>query len=482
MPAADGRPFKAWPHGQSLAGGLYEDLSDSTCAPCIQREMAGWAWVAILSLAGAGLFAVLLVLSRTPGVHEVFPWPKDFFEKGLIIHVIFSFVVWFLAVFGFIAYVATLQVGNGAPRLVIMGRIGWLATAVSVVLLAVPAMLDRGAPSLNNYVPVIIDPLYYAGLAVLAAGLALVVLRLVLNMPGRTATLNPLGTGALAGGVIYLIALFCFGLSLSELAGDPPTHAYNEDLFWAGGHVLQFVNVAMLVVGWYLLAGIAFNEPPMSTNAYNAALLWLVVSAATAPVLFWLYDPFTAEQILAFTNLQYALAPPTVLVAGALTVSILRRRRVAGSLPWRDPGFLCLVLSFAEFALGGVLGLFVDGADARTPAHYHGVISGVNLVFMGLFFVFFLPLQDRLVGAGRAIRVQIWLFFGGQLLFSLGLFLAGGHGAMRKVAGNAQGLEGVLAYGGMVVYGIGSLLAIIGGVMFIVTVIRALLREPQAGV
>ncbi|MCP5372366.1 MAG: cbb3-type cytochrome c oxidase subunit I [Hyphomicrobiales bacterium] len=479
---AEQKPFKAWPHGQSLAGGLYGDLSDSTCAPCLQREMAGWAWVAVLSLAVAGLFAVLLAVSRTPGVHEFFPWPKDFFQKGLVIHVVFSFVVWFLAVFGFVTYVATLQVGNGAPRHVIMGRIGWLASAVAFALLAVPAMLDRGEPSLNNYVPVIIDHLYYAGLVVLAAGLALVVLRLLLNLPGRAETLNPLGTGALAGGVIYLIALVCFGLALSELAGDTPSHAYNEDLFWAGGHVLQFVNVAMLVVGWYLLAGIAFNQAPMSTGVYNAALLWLVVSAATAPFLFWLYEPFTAEQQLAFTNLQYALAPPTVLVAGALVASIRRRRRTAGSLPWRDPGFLCLVLSFAEFALGGFLGLFVDGADARTPAHYHGVISGINLVFMGLFFVFFLPLQDRLVGAGRAIRAQIWLFFGGQSLFSLGLFLAGGHGAMRKVAGNAQGLDGVLAYGGMVVYGIGSLLAIIGGVMFIVTVIRALMRKPQAAV
>ena len=70
----------------------------------------------------------------------------------------------------------------------------------------------------------------------------------------------------------------------------------------------------------YLLAGIAFNQAPMSTGVYNAALLWLVVSAATAPFLFWLYEPFTAEQQLAFTNLQYALAPPTVLVAGALAI------------------------------------------------------------------------------------------------------------------------------------------------------------------
>lgn len=37
--------------------------------------------------------------------------------------------------------------------------------------------------ALNNYIPVIIDPLYYAGLVVLAIAIAIAALRLVLAFP-----------------------------------------------------------------------------------------------------------------------------------------------------------------------------------------------------------------------------------------------------------------------------------------------------------
>ncbi|MDP6882797.1 MAG: hypothetical protein QF830_01555, partial [Rhodospirillales bacterium] len=177
-----------------------------------------------------------------------------------------------------------------------------------------------------------------------------------------------------------------------------------------------------------------------------------------------------------FTNLQYALAPP-VLVAAALTAAAFAGRAPA-ALPWRHPGFLCLILSIGVFAVGGVLGLFVDGADTRTPAHYHGVIAGVNLAFMGLFYVIFLPLLGRAPRWGRMIYAQIALFAGGQTVAALGLFWAGGYGAPRKTAGAEQGLEGIGPIAGMAMNGIGALFAVIGGVLFIWTVARALLAAP----
>ena len=45
------------------------------------------------ALGVAGAFALLLAISRVPGVETVFPWPLGFFHKGLVIHVVFSFVV-----------------------------------------------------------------------------------------------------------------------------------------------------------------------------------------------------------------------------------------------------------------------------------------------------------------------------------------------------------------------------------------------------
>jgi cytochrome c oxidase subunit 1 len=49
-----------------------------------------------MALIGSGLLAVLLVLSRTPGIQDVFPL-KDLFRAALVVHVDLSVAVWFMA-------------------------------------------------------------------------------------------------------------------------------------------------------------------------------------------------------------------------------------------------------------------------------------------------------------------------------------------------------------------------------------------------
>ena len=55
-----------------------------------------WLKLGVTALAGSGLFAILLVASRTPGVQEIIPW-IDFFRTALVVHVDLSVLVWFLA-------------------------------------------------------------------------------------------------------------------------------------------------------------------------------------------------------------------------------------------------------------------------------------------------------------------------------------------------------------------------------------------------
>jgi len=63
---------------------------------------------------------------------------------------------------------------------------------------------------------------------------------------------------------------------------------------------------------------------------------------------------------------------------------------------------------------------------------------------------------------------------------SIGLFLAGGYCVPRKVAGADQGLEIFGAYAGMMMNGIGALIAIIGGILFIWSMAHALLKKVSA--
>jgi hypothetical protein len=62
--------------------------------PDSRRWLAiAWLWLGIMALLGSGVFSVLLVLSRTPYIQDVFPW-IDFFRTALVVHVDLSVLVW----------------------------------------------------------------------------------------------------------------------------------------------------------------------------------------------------------------------------------------------------------------------------------------------------------------------------------------------------------------------------------------------------
>jgi cytochrome c oxidase subunit 1 len=146
---------------------------------------------------------------------------------------------------------------------------------------------------------------------------------------------------------------------------------------------------------------------------------------------------------------------------------------------WQDPAMLSLWSSIVVFAVGGILGGFVDGTDTRTPAHYHGVIGGINLAFVGLFYVIFLPMLGRDIPTGKLITSQIILYASGQLFFIIGMFIAGGMGAARKVMGTAIDMDSSIAIVAARIRDFGGGLAIIGGVLFIYVALKALLKKSK---
>lgn len=456
---------------------LYAGFAHAADNDAAHGEIRGWVWLAMLSLGIAGIFALLLAISRVPGADEAFPWPVKFFEKGLIIHVILSFVVWFLSVFGAMSAMVTYRLSEGWPRWRGLGSASIIGSMAGTVLLFVPAWLNRGQPSLNNYLPVIIDPIYYAGLLVLGLSILLSVIRLFVNLIGRRGPLEPVTLSVLAAALIYVLALACFILAGLEIIKGNDFSTFNEDLFWGGGHVLQYLNTGLLLSAWYVLGGLSLGQPLVHPRLMAGALLVLILPVLVAPFFYVLYPAFSAGQTSAFTNLQYLLAPPTLLVAvgGALGVWGLLEK--ADPVPWRDVSFQCLLASMLVFGIGGVLGFYVDGADTRTPAHYHGVIGGINIAFMGLFYGLFLPVLERGLKPGKAVAASVWLYAFGQVFHSIGLFWAGGYGAPRKVAGAEQGIEALAPTVGLYLMGIGAVIAVIGGVMFIFMVTRALLKK-----
>ncbi|MFA7429391.1 MAG: hypothetical protein WCZ23_04470 [Rhodospirillaceae bacterium] len=432
--------------------------------------MRHWALLAVGALALGGLMALSLALLRTPGVQD---WlPAGYFRMALVVHVVFTVVLWYLAMLGLMSTWAAsgLAEDGVAVRVPQVGALAVRGAALSFPVMAVPVLVGWGEPILNNYVPVGAHPAFFAGLVVFFGCIALPVGRLLASMPRP---MEGASFGVAAAGVIYLIALWCFLLAWAGLPSDLEVHPRYEALFWGGGHILQFANTALMLVAWQVVAERLHVVPPLPQRWFRWVLAALATVAFGGPILYLLLDAADARLVTGFTDLyRYGLiVQPTVMMA-ALTWALLRR-----GVHLREPAGAGLVLSLLLFAVGGVLGYFMGEGDTRTTGHYHAVIGGVTLAFMVFLIEVVLPRLRRALTGRRWPLAFIWAYGSGQLLHAVGLWLAGTGGVARKTAGADQALSSPLEVGAMVVMGGGAVLAVFGGVTFVVLALGQLTRS-----
>jgi len=160
-----------------------------------------------------------------------------------------------------------------------------------------------------------------------------------------------------------------------------------------------------------------------------------------------------------------------IVLAVAIAVAFAR-----GLDPTQRPLRAALLASMLLFASGGLIGLTIAGANVKIPAHYHGCIVGVTLALMGLVF-HLLPRLGYAAPQGRLAVAQPWIYGAGQMMHIAGLVWSGGYGVQRKVAGAEQVLRSTGEVAGMALMGAGGLLAIAGGLSFVIVVLKAMRRK-----
>ncbi|MCG8378971.1 MAG: hypothetical protein MI865_05805 [Proteobacteria bacterium] len=131
------------------------------------------------------------------------------------------------------------------------------------------------------------------------------------------------------------------------------------------------------------------------------------------------------------------------------------------------------------FGVGGFMGFLIEGNNVKIPAHYHGCIVGVSLALMGLCYQLLPALGFTRVRDKWAI-FQLRIYALGQFFHITGLLWSGGYGVERKVAGSEQWLNTAERIAGMGLMGLGGLLSAFGGFLFIVLVMRELLRRDPS--
>jgi hypothetical protein len=437
-----------------------------------RRLATGWLLLGLAALLGSGVFSVLLVLARAPGTQSFLPW-ADFFHTALVVHVDLSVLVWFLA-FGGVLWSL-----NSTPRALALGWAALALAAFGTLVMTLTPFLGAGDALMSNYIPVLQHPLFLAGLIAFAAGCTALVVRSMSAIPpvglwiaGAGALRFGLNTAAVSAALALLAFAGSYLLMPEFLTGKP----YYELLFWGGGHVLQFTYTLLMLVAWLWL-GSASGAPPRVTPRVALVLFALGLMAVFAtPVIYYAHAINSAGHIKLFTWLmQYGGSLATLPLGLAVLTGLVSAPRAA---PDQRPLRAALLASLLLFGAGGVIGFLIHGSNVTIPAHYHGSIVGVTLAFMGLTY-HLLPGLGFGAPDHKWAHVQPWLYGGGQLLHVTGLLWSGGYGVQRKVAGAAQGLDSVERVAAMGLMGLGGLVAILGGLLFLVIVLRALNSAPR---
>lgn len=433
----------------------------------VQRRLArGWLWLGMLALVGAGLFSVLLVLSRTPVVNEWLP-VADFFRVALVVHVDLSVLVWFVALAGVLWSI------NGSGRGL---RWAWTALGLCVAgaaIMSLAPFFGTGEALMVNYIPVLDDAGFIAGLLVFGSGTVLLVLRSLMAAPKIGVT--PDGRGALQFGlnasiVATAVALLAFGWSFAVMPDGLIGKAYFEILFWGGGHALQFTWTLLMLVSWLWLASATGARLPLSPRITLLMFALALASVFVTPYAYLAHEISSVEHRNLHTWAMRLGGGVAILpIALAIAIGLASARARPGSGPLRA----ALVSSMLLFGCGGLIGVFISGENVMIPAHYHGSIVGVTMAFMGLVYLL-LPQLGYRPPRPRLATLQPIIYAAGQLMHIVGLVWSGGYGVKRKVAGADQVLGSTGEMLGMGLMGLGGLFAIAGGLLFVIVVAGSL--------
>ena len=332
----------------------------------MRRLSIGWLSLALGSLVVGGLLTVVIVLSRTPYVQDIFPW-VDLFYTALVVHVDLTVLVWFLGMAGVIW-----SINSQSSCL----RCGWMALllcAAGSIIISLSPFLGSSSPLMINYIPILNDPLFFTGLIMFGCGFLLLVLRgLFFSRPiSRRVT----GPGAMRFGLYSALisAVTAMGALLASWIGIPESirgEYYYELLFWGGGHTLQFVHIQLMLVCWLWLAtesGIASRLTPRTVLLLFAFGL---IPVLMTPAAYFMYEVASAEHQVAMTWLMQfggglAALPISLVVLFNLLNSL---RGPANPSPQRSALFSSMIL----FGVGGIIGFMIEGSNVTVPAHYHG--------------------------------------------------------------------------------------------------------------
>ncbi|MDQ7028456.1 MAG: cbb3-type cytochrome c oxidase subunit I [Ardenticatenia bacterium] len=485
------------------ATGLKVDLA-------AERLIIANAVAAVVFLLIGGIAALLISLTRWQVIHLL---PADWFYRLLTAHGFDMLVAWIV-----FFEVAGLYFG-GAIMLnarLVQPKLAWLAyilMIVGAVMVNGIVLAGKADVMFTAYVPLKAHPLFYVGVILFAVG-ALLALGIffatviVAKVEGRYEGSLPLvvyglvtaaiiATYTLLSGALAFVPALFWSMDLIEYYNP----AFFRNLFWSFGHPAQQINLAAMVAIWYGLAAITVGAVPINEKLSRLAFILYILFINLGSAHHLLVDPGPSFA-WKVTNTSYAMYLAVLgsmihafSIPAAVEVALRRRGHTRGlfewlrKAPWKEPGFAALVVSMFVFGwIGGVTGVTIGTEQInmlahntlRIPGHFHAtVVGGTTLAFMG-FTYYVIPLIFR-----RELKFKTWatwqpyIYGLGMALVAVGFVAAGIQGVSRRhwditfaQAPFQTPVPGTVSLA-MAVFGIGALIAIVGGIMYLVIVLAS---------
>ncbi len=479
------------------------------------------AVVAVVALLVGGLLAIGVALTRWPAIHWL---EADTFYMVLTAHGIDMLIFWIIFFEIAVLYFASstlLRCRLAAPKW------AWAAfwlMLIGAVMNNVAVFQGGSSVMMTSYVPMMAAPHFYLGLILFAVGALIGCFvffgTLVIAKSDKTYQGSvPLVTfGAvvaviiavftIASGAIILIPTFLMSVGIVQSV-DPLVY---RTVWWACGHSSQQINVSAHISIWYAAAALAFGAKPMSERVSRGAFLLYILFLQLASAHHLLADPglSTGWKVVNTSYFMYFAVLASMIhgltIPGAIEVAQRQKGYTKGlfewlrKAPWGNPTFSGVFIAIIGFGfLGGISGVMMGTEQLNmiihntiyVPGHFHAtVVVGTTLTFMALTY-FLLPVlfKREIINPGLA-KIQPYLFGLSMYFFCLVMMGAGTLGVSRRhwdmaFNGHALAYEWPgAAYLMMALVGIGGVVAIAGGALYVYLTVGTLLwgKKLDAGV
>ncbi|RYE05766.1 MAG: hypothetical protein EOP33_00655 [Rickettsiaceae bacterium] len=413
-----------------------------------------WIRNGILALAIAGGYSIIIIFLRTPFLNKIIS-NNLIFKSALVIHVNLSVLVWLASI---TASIWNRGWSNGFNKLYI--QLAFLST----LIIGISPFFGQIA-IMNNYIPMLDNLVFVLGLSLFSTIILLFSIDTLINNLSSKLIKNDQFTriGSITSTLMFLSVWICFVLSYKGLVNISITlniEHYYELIYWSGGHLLQFLYTQILMIIWIILTSLISAKKLNAMKLYSAILIFnFVVSLLILGGHYYDIDSVEFKQYFT-THMKYAGGiAPTLCMLFLLYDTRLQYKNGAAFI---KSSIICSCILFFS---GGFIGLLISGTNVTIPAHYHGSILGISVAFMGFAYacVFF---NKKVNNWGiKYTSIQIYTITIGQIMHISGLAIAGGYGVLRKTTNIEASLDIKLALGLM---GAGGLIAIAGGLMFVI--------------